>query len=79
MSFFATDVTLEDLAFAAKFSGLTEIRSFVDLTYAGSPNFEVHPTQIVSGDGSAAAAWIMNGTHSGDFPNLPATNKPFSV
>lgn len=79
MQFFTEDSTFEDLAFAAKFSGLAEIRSFVDLTYAGSPDFEVHPTQIVSGDGSAAAAWTMKGTHSGDFPNLPKTNKPFSV
>ena len=79
MHFFDDTSTFEDLAFAAKFVGLTQIRSFVDLTYAGSPDFQVRPTQIVVGDGVAAAAWTMSGTHSGDFPGLPATGKRFEV
>ncbi|SMP61624.1 conserved hypothetical protein, steroid delta-isomerase-related [Neorhodopirellula lusitana] len=79
MSFFGESSTFEDLAFGARFEGLTQIRSFVDLTYAGSPDFRVRPTQIVVGEGSAAAAWVMSGTHSGDFPGLPATGKKFEV
>ena len=79
MAFFAAESTFEDLAFAARFEGLEQIRSFVDLTYAGSPDFEVRPTQIVCDGMTAAAAWTMLGTHSGDFPDLPATGAEFEV
>lgn len=79
MTFFSADSSFEDLAFAAKFEGLEQIRSFVDLTFAGAPDFEVRPTKIVAGNQEAAAAWTMSGTHSGDFPGFPATQKRFEV
>jgi len=79
MDFFLGDSTFEDLAFAAKFEGLEQIRGFVDLTYAGVPDFRVVPTSIMVSDGRAAAQWIMSGTHSGDFPGMPATGKTFDV
>ena len=81
MAFFKEASTFEDLAFAAKFSGLAEIRSFVELTFAGSPDFEVEPTRIIGGDDghSAAAGWTMRGTHAGDLPGFPATGKRFEV
>jgi steroid delta-isomerase-like uncharacterized protein len=79
MEFFTDVSSFEDLAFAAKFEGLEQIRSFVDLTFAGSPDFKVCPKQIIVGDGMAAAAWTMSGTHSGDYPGLPATGKRFEV
>ena len=68
MTFFTDGSSFEDLAFAARFEGLAQIRSFVELTYAGAPDFEVHPTRIVAGADEAAAAWTMCGTHAGDFP-----------
>ncbi len=79
LSFFDENSSFEDLAFAAKFVGLGEIRSFIELTYAGAPDFRVEPTRIVAGDGRAAAEWVMTGTHVGDLPGLPATNKAFRV
>lgn len=79
MQFFRPDSVFEDLAFEAKFEGIDQIRSFVDLTYAGVPDFRVVPESIVSNGVSAAAAWIMAGTHSGDMPGLPATGKTFEV
>jgi steroid delta-isomerase-like uncharacterized protein len=79
MEFFTEVSSFEDLAFAAKFEGLGQIRSFVDLTFAGSPDFKVSPKQIIAGDGVAAAAWTMSGIHSGDYPGLPATGNRFEV
>ena len=79
MEFFTDASSFEDLAFAARFEGLAQIRAFVDLTYTGSPDFWVQPTQIIVGDGSAAAAWTMSGTHAGDYPGLPATGNCFEV
>lgn len=79
MGFFTDASSFEDLGFAYKFEGLEQIRSFVELTYAGSPDFRIQPTKIIVGDGAAAAAWTMSGTHSGDYPGLPATGKRFRV
>ena len=76
---FAEGATFEDLALAATFEGLEAIRGFVELTYAGAPDFEVHPTEIITGDPTAAAAWTMTGTHQGDLPGLPATGNRFEV
>jgi len=76
---FTDDAVFEDLAFEAKFVGKEQIRSFIDLTYAGVPDFNVVPQKIVSEGDHAMATWIMSGTHSGDFPNLPATGKRFEV
>ncbi|WP_353570379.1 ester cyclase [Candidatus Albibeggiatoa sp. nov. BB20] len=80
IQFFTNNAVFEDLAFGAKFVGIDEIRSFVVLTYSGVPDFKVEPTQIVAGDNnSAAASWVMSGTHIGDLPNLPASQKRFEV
>ena len=79
IQFFTQDATFEDLAFDAKFIGIDVIRSFAVLTYSGVPDFKVEPTQIIVGENTAAASWIMSGTHTGDLPNLPATQKYFEV
>ena len=79
VEFFADGAVFEDLAFDAKFEGLDAIRSFVDLTYTGVPDFRVVPQQIVVNGSHAAASWIMSGTHRGDLPGLPATGKTFEV
>ena len=79
MEFFSDKSSFEDLGFAAKFVGLVQIRSFVDITYSGAPDFKVEPTKIIVGAGCAAAEWTMTGTHSGNFPGLPATGKRFEV
>ena len=75
VSCFTPTATFEDLAFAARFEGLDQIRGFAKLTYAGAPDFHIDATRIIAGDGAGAAAWTMSGTHSGDYPGLPATNR----
>ena len=78
--FFGDGAVFEDLAFAARFDGPAAIREFARITYAGVPDFRVEPETIVVGEnGSAAAAWVMSGTHRGDLPGIPATNRTFRV
>ena len=77
--FFREDAIFEDLAFEARFEGVEQIRSFVELTYAGIPDFVVVPTYIVAGEAGAAAQWTMSGTHAADLPGFPATGKSFEV
>ncbi len=78
-SFFAESATFEDLAFEAVFDGPAGVAEFAKLTYSGVPDFQVLPVHIVIDGTSAAAAWEMTGTHSGDLPGMPATGKPFRV
>ena len=78
-AFFAESATFEDLAFEAVFEGPEGVREFARLTYGGVPDFRVTPLRIIIDGASAAAAWEMTGTHSGDLPGLPATGKPFRV
>ena len=79
LSYFSERALFEDLAFEARFVGLAEIKSFIELTYSGIPDFRVSPTHIVAGEGGAAAQWVMRGTHSGDLPGMPATGRSFEV
>ncbi|MEM7049801.1 MAG: ester cyclase [Acidobacteriota bacterium] len=78
-AFFTADCVFEDLAFAARFEGHAGVRQFVEITFAGVPDFSITPTAVVVDEGQAAAAWTMTGTHAGDLPGLPATSKPFTV
>ena len=76
---FTETAVFEDLAFAARFEGHAQIESFIQLTFAGAPDFRVEPNDLfVSGD-RAGVQWIMSGTHEGDMPGLPATGKRFEV
>ncbi|MEM9925811.1 MAG: ester cyclase [Cyanobacteria bacterium P01_D01_bin.50] len=77
--YFKETSIFEDLAFQVKFEGIDGVRKFAKFTYNGVPDFKVEPTRIVVQGSSAAAAWLMSGTHSGDFPNLPATGNRFEV
>ena len=79
VQFFCGDAVFEDLAFEAVFTGRSEIRSFVDMTYAGVPDFRVIPSSIFCDGPSAAAEWVMSGTHTGDMPGLAATGKRLEI
>ncbi len=62
----------EDLAFAARFEGLQQIRSFIDLTYAGAPDYRVVPHNIIADGSKLAVEWVMDA-------GLRATGKRFEV
>lgn len=40
-------------------------------------DFELH--EMVEEKDIIASRWTMSGTHKGDLPQLPATNRPFSI
>jgi steroid delta-isomerase-like uncharacterized protein len=43
------------------------------------PDFKIELTSQSTNGKRADAEWILSGTHKGDFPGLPATNKRISV
>ena len=78
-SFFSEDSVFEDLALEVRFEGLAGVKEFAKLTYGGVPDFHVQPIHVLVSGSSAAAAWEMSGTQSGDLLNLPATGNRFRV
>jgi steroid delta-isomerase-like uncharacterized protein len=78
-SLFTDDCVYEDIPLGSVSHGKAELEGFYNLTYNVFPDFKIELTsQFIAGN-RAGAEWLMSGTHKGDFPGLPATNKPFSV
>ena len=79
LSFFRESSVFDERAFEARFAGLEEIRGFIDLTYAGIPDFKVVPQRMMGDGDNLAAEWLMSGTLTGDLPGLPRTGRTFEV
>ena len=79
VAFFEETSVFDERAFEAGFKGLEEIRGFVEMTYAGSPDFTVIPQRITGSGDDLAVEWQMSGTHTGDMPGLPATGKTYKL
>ncbi len=77
--FFHERAVFEDLAFNATFEGHEGVRTFAQITFAGAPDFEITPTEIVVDGDRAGASWTMRGTHTGDMPGFPATGRRFEI
>jgi steroid delta-isomerase-like uncharacterized protein len=79
--FFTDDGVYEDVAMARVNRGRDAIRIFAAETFKSFPDFSLveEGDPLVSSDGRYAAAWTMSGTHTGEVPGLPVTNKPFAI
>jgi steroid delta-isomerase-like uncharacterized protein len=44
-----------------------------------APDFRIEVATRFETEKWAAGEWAMSGTQKGDMPNLPATDKPFSI
>ncbi len=79
VSLFTDDCVYEDVPLLAINHGKAELEGFYKAIFGVFPDFKIELTsQSVAGN-RADAEWILSGTHKGDFPGLPATNKPISV
>jgi steroid delta-isomerase-like uncharacterized protein len=79
VSFFTDDAVYEDVAMGVVNRGKDEIRGFLAELFGAIPDFTVTPASAFSSGDWAGSEWTMTGTHTGDFPGLPATNKGFEV
>ncbi len=78
-SLFTDDCVYEDVPLGAVSHGKAELQGFYNMIYSVFPDFKIELTsQFLVGD-HAGAEWILSGTHKGDFPGLPATNKRVSI
>jgi steroid delta-isomerase-like uncharacterized protein len=79
LSLFTDDCTYEDVATGATMHGKAELAQFYQLGRNAFPNFKFELTSSFRAGNRAGAEWIASGTHRGDLPELPATNKTFSL
>ena len=73
------DASYEDVAFGVVNHGPAEARQFIEGFLAACPDLQVEATVFASAGDQVAAEWTLSGTQQGDFPDLPATGKPFRV
>ena len=79
LTFFAEDATFEDVPLEVMAKGHAEIRHLFETMFVSMPDFAIRPVSIVTDEDSGSAEWIQSGTFRGDFGDLKATGKPFSV
>lgn len=84
VSFYADDALYEDVTnvgnqWATPWRGRDAIHDAVREMFAALPDlaFEMHAVR--TGKDFAVLEWTMTGTHTGDWPTLPATGRPISV
>jgi steroid delta-isomerase-like uncharacterized protein len=79
LALFTDDCLYEDVTFGVVNRGKAELGAFADGIFASIPDFKVELTRRFVANTSAGMEWVMSGTHKGDFPGMPATNKQFSI
>jgi steroid delta-isomerase-like uncharacterized protein len=78
LALFADDCVYEDVTLGLVARGKEELRSFVSRAFAAIPDFKYGLTSRFAASQWAVIEWVMSGTHTGDFPGMPATGKRFS-
>jgi steroid delta-isomerase-like uncharacterized protein len=79
LALFTDDCVYEDVTFGVVTHGKAELRAFAAGAFAAVPDFKFELTsRFVAGTGGSME-WVMSGTHTGDFPGMPATGKRFSA
>ncbi len=79
LSLFTDDCVYEDVPMGVLTHGKAELEQFYHTTYSAFPDFKVELTSHFVAGNRAGAEWILTGTHKGDLPGLPASNKQVSV
>ncbi len=78
LALFTDDGGFEDATFGVAVRGKEDLRRYVTGAFATVPDFTFGVTRRFAASHWAAIEWVMSGTHTGDFPGMPATGKRFS-
>ena len=79
LTLFTDSCVYEDVAFGAVHHGKDELKTFVEGIRSSFPDFQVEVVTRFATEDSGSAEWKMSGTHRGDLPGMPATNKQFTI
>jgi steroid delta-isomerase-like uncharacterized protein len=72
---FTDDIVYEDAAMGVVTHGKDELRAFAQSFFSTFPDIQFTLTSTLVTGNRAAIEWTGMGTHKGDMPGMPATNK----
>lgn len=76
---FAEDCIYLEMPSGRTFTGKEAVKNFASATLYGIPDTYTEIVSIIANDKMAAVEWIMAGTNSVGWPNIPATGKSFRL
>lgn len=76
---FNENAVYEDVAAGTVRHGVDDIKTGLRVTFNAVPDFKVKLTTWFSAGNMLFCEWVMSGTQTGDYPEIPATGKSFSV
>ena len=79
LALFTEDCVYEAVPFGAVNHGKAALRAWVEHTFTSTPDFTVTVTTRFAVGNGAVMEWVMSGTHSGDYPGIPATGKHYAA
>jgi steroid delta-isomerase-like uncharacterized protein len=72
----APDVRYEDVPTGTVSEGIAAVEEFFQRVWTAFPDMQMIPGHVVAHGDGVAVEWLTTGTHTGDFPGLPATGQP---
>jgi steroid delta-isomerase-like uncharacterized protein len=79
LAFASPQIRYEDVPTSTVSEGPDAVKAFFERVWAAIPDMQMVPTTVLTTGSALAVEWIATGTHSGDFPGLPATGNPFHI
>jgi steroid delta-isomerase-like uncharacterized protein len=79
VSLFTDDVVYEDVTLGVVNRSKNEFRTFAEEFIVGFPDVKFELTSMFATEDRGGSEWLMRGTHQGDMPGMPATNKHIEV
>ena len=79
LAFVSPQIRYEDVPTSTVSEGPEAVKAFFGRVWSAIPDMRMVPTNVLTTGNAVAVEWIATGTHSGDFPGLPATGNPFHI
>jgi steroid delta-isomerase-like uncharacterized protein len=76
---YAENAIVEDSMYDQPFVGRAAIISRKNVGMAAIPDLQINVLNRVAQNQQVMVEWVASGTHTGDFPNLPASGRSFSI
>ncbi len=76
---YADNAIVEDSMYSEPFVGRAAIMGRKSSGMASIPDLKINVSNRVVHGSQLTVEWVATGTHSGDFPGLPATGRTFSI
>src|SRR6266446_771332 len=73
------NAVVEDSMYAQPFVGRNAIMARKGTGMAAVPDLKINVTNRVVHGNQVSVEWVATGTHTSDFPNLPASGRQFSI